>query len=126
MMHKRSKEKQAILQFLKSTDSHPTADAVFNEMRKEISNISLGTVYRNLRRLTGEGEITELDIAGGLSRFDGNTRPHYHFRCVKCCRIFDLDEAVNTSFNQRIADKTGFKVLNHILEFRGLCHECQP
>ncbi len=126
MMHKRSKEKEAILQFLRSTGSHPTADTVFNEMRKQNPYISLGTIYRNLRLLTDEGEINELDTVGGLSRFEANTRPHYHFRCDKCGRVFDLNEEVDTSLNQRIADKTGYKILDHILEFRGLCQECQP
>jgi Fur family peroxide stress response transcriptional regulator len=126
MIHKRSKEKQAIFQFLRTTDSHPTADAVYTEMRKEIPSISLGTVYRNLRLLKEEGEINELELAGRLSRFDGYTRPHYHFRCEKCNRVFDLDEDVNSSLNERIAEKTGFTVLSHILEFRGLCRDCQP
>lgn len=126
MIHKRSKEKQAILQFLRTTSSHPTADAVYTEMRREIPSISLGTVYRNLRLLKEEGEINELELAGRLSRFDGYTRPHYHFRCEKCNRVFDLDEEVNSSLNERIAEKTGFTVLSHILEFRGLCRDCQP
>ncbi len=125
MIRKRSKEKQAILQFLRTTVSHPTADIVYSEMRKEIPNISLGTVYRNLRLLRDEGEIIELELAGNLSRFDGNTRPHYHFRCEKCGRVFDLEEGVDTSLNERVALKTGFMVSNHILEFRGLCRECQ-
>ncbi len=126
MMHKRSREKQAILQFLKETDSHPTADVIYAEMRKQLSTISLGTVYRNLRLLTEEGEIKELDIAGGLSRFEANTRPHYHFRCERCCRVFDLDAPVNHALNQQIEEKTGFKVMSHIMEFRGICQECQP
>ena len=126
MIHKRSKEKQAILEFLRSTFSHPTADSVYIEMRKEMPSISLGTVYRNLRLLKEDGEINELELAGSLSRFDGQTRPHYHFRCEKCCRVFDLDENVDVSLNGRIAEKTGFTVLNHILEFRGLCLDCQP
>ena len=126
MMPKRSKEKQAILQFLRMTESHPTADGVFTEMRKENPTISLGTVYRNLRQLKTEGEINELELTGSLSRFDGYTRPHYHFRCEKCNRVFNLDESVDTSLNERIARKTGFTVTGHVLEFRGLCHDCKP
>jgi Fur family peroxide stress response transcriptional regulator len=126
MIHKNSKEKQAILRFLRTTDSHPTADAVFIALRKDIPNISLGTVYRNLRLLKEEGEINELELSGSLGRFDGNTRPHYHFRCEKCRRVFDLDEDVNSSLNEHIAEKTGFTVSSHILEFRGLCAECRP
>jgi Fur family transcriptional regulator, peroxide stress response regulator len=126
MIRKRSKEKQAILQFLRTANSHPTADAVYTEMRKETPNISLGTVYRNLRLLKEEGEIAELELAGSLSRFDGFTHPHYHFRCEKCSRIFDLNEAYDTTLNERIASETGFNVSGHLMEFRGLCHDCQP
>lgn len=126
MIHKRSKEKQAILQFLRITNSHPTADAVYTEMRREIPNISLGTVYRNLRLLKEEGEINELEPASNLSRFDGNTRLHYHFRCEKCSRVFDLNEAYDNSLNERINRNTGFTVSSHVMEFRGICRDCHP
>ena len=125
MIHKRSKEKQAILQFLRTTNSHPTADAVYSEMRREIPNISLGKVYRNLRLLKEEGEISELELASNLSRFDGNTRPHYHFRCDKCNRVFDLNEEYDNSLNDRLTLKTGFVVSSHVMEFRGLCLDCR-
>ncbi len=59
------------------------------------------------------------------SRFDGDTRSHYHFRCERCGRVFDVDEPVDEEINGRVAQKTGFKVSNHILEFRGLCKDCQ-
>ncbi|MDY6917722.1 MAG: transcriptional repressor [Chloroflexota bacterium] len=124
-MHRRSRQKEAILRVVRGTTSHPTADWVYERVRQEIPNISLGTVYRNLRLLTQEGEILELDIAGGLSRFDGNTSNHYHFRCAKCGRVFDLDEPVDESIDARIAERTGFKVTHHRLEFRGLCNDCQ-
>ncbi len=124
-MSRKSKQREAILNFLKNTSSHPTACSIYEAVRKEIPNISLGTVYRNLRLLKQEGEILELDLAGSLSRFDSDTRCHYHFRCEKCGNIFDLDEPVDTEKNERVARKTGFEVSHHILEFRGLCRDCQ-
>lgn len=124
-MRRRSKQKEAILRVLKSTTSHPTADWVYERVRREIPNISLGTVYRNLRLLTQEGEVQELDLTGGVSRFDANTSNHYHFRCERCGRVFDLEEAVDETMDARVAEKTGFKVTHHCLEFRGLCNDCQ-
>ena len=124
-MFRGSKQKETILNFLKTTSSHPTANCIYEEVRKEIPNISLGTVYRNLRLLKQEDKILELDLAGSLSRFDGNTQSHYHFRCEKCGRVFDVDEPVDKESNERVARKTGFKVSHHILEFRGLCQDCQ-
>ena len=116
-MFRKSKQKEAILNFLKGTSSHPTANCIYEEVRKEIPNISLGTVYRNLRLLKQEGKVLELDLAGSLSRFDGNTRNHYHFRCEQCGRIFDIDEPVDKEMNERVARETGFRVSHHILEF---------
>ena len=122
---RKTKQKEAILGILRGINSHPTADWVYNEVRKEIPNISLGTVYRNLRLLCQSGEIAELDLCGGLSRFDARQDDHYHFRCEKCGRVFDIDEPVNREIDGRIARKTGFRVIYHKLEFRGLCRECQ-
>lgn len=124
-MLRRSKQREAILDFLRKTSSHPTAYHIYEAVRKEIPNISLGTVYRNLRLLRDEAEILELDLAGSLSRFDGDTRSHYHFRCEQCGRVFDVNEPVDLERNERVAKKTGFRVSHHILEFRGLCRDCQ-
>ncbi len=122
---KRTKQKEAILRVLRSTTSHPTADWVYDEVRKEIPNISLGTVYRNLKLLRQSGEILGIDFSSTFSRFDGSPDNHYHFRCEKCGRVFDVDEPVNKELDGRIAQKTGFKISHHRLEFRGLCKECQ-
>ena len=124
-MVKKTKQKEAILTVVRSTTSHPTADWIQNEVRKEIPNISLGTVYRNLRLLCENGEILELESSNTCSRFDGNRDNHYHFRCNKCGCVFDIDEPVDKEMDERISQKTGFKVLYHRLEFRGLCKECQ-
>ena len=117
-MPRKSKQKEAILNFLRSTSSHPTANYIYEEVRREIPNISLGTVYRNLKLLKQEGKVLELDLAGSLSRFDGNTHNHYHFRCEQCGRIFDVDEPADQEINDKVARETGFKVSHHILEFR--------
>jgi len=124
-MLRRTKQKEAILKVLRSINSHPTVDWIYNEVRKEIPDISLGTVYRNLKLLRESGEILEIDLSGAFSRFDGNPDNHYHFRCEKCGRVFDVDEPVNKELDERVAQKTGFKILHHRLEFRGLCKECQ-
>ncbi len=124
-MLKRSRQRDAILKVLRGTRSHPTADWVFSEVRKEIPNISLGTVYRNLRLLCQSGEVLELDMCGALSRFDARTDNHYHFRCLRCGRVFDVDESVDEDLDRKIAQKTGFDVKCHRLEFRGLCLDCK-
>jgi Fur family peroxide stress response transcriptional regulator len=122
---RKTKQKEAIMEVLRGTTSHPTADWVYSEVRKEIPNISLGTVYRNLRLLCQSGDILELDLCGNLSRFDARPDNHYHFRCEKCGQVFDVDEPVDKKIDGRIARKTGFMIIYHKLEFRGVCRKCQ-
>ena len=121
----KSKQREAILRVLKETTAHPTAEQIYEQVRKEIPNISLGTVYRHLRLLKEEGRISELDVIGAFSRYDAKTENHYHFICEQCGNIFDLDEPVDRDLDEKVARKTGFKVSNHSLAFHGLCKDCQ-
>ena len=125
MISRRTRQKETILNVLRGTNSHPTADWVYEQVRMEIPNISLGTVYRNLRLLTQEGKIMELGLPRSLSRFDANTKNHYHFRCDLCHQVSDLDEPVDIALDKGVTGRTGFKIRQHRLEFRGLCLECQ-
>jgi Fe2+ or Zn2+ uptake regulation protein len=124
-MRRETKQREAILRVLRNTRSHPTADQIYDEVRKEIQNISKGTVYRNLQVLQEDGTVSELNLNGTLSRFEAKQDSHYHFRCEQCGRVFDLDEPVNKELDERVARRTGFKVSSHQLEFRGLCKDCQ-
>ena len=125
MIRRDTKQREAILNVLHGANSHPTADWVYDEVRKVIPNISKGTVYRNLKILREDGKISELNLSGTVSRYEGNQKNHYHFRCEKCGRVFDLDEPVNNELDEKISKRTGFKVSYHQLEFRGLCKDCQ-
>ena len=124
-MARKSKQKEAILRAVKSTISHPTADWVYEKVKEKIPHISLGTVYRDLKLLKQEGEVSEVGLTDTLSRFDGNTQNHYHFKCEQCAHIFDVDEPLDEEINERVAKKMGFKISHHRLVFYGLCQECQ-
>jgi Fur family peroxide stress response transcriptional regulator len=124
-MERTSKQREAILALLRSTDSHPTADWIYDQVRREMRSISLGTVYRNLRVLCECGKAQEIDMTGAHARFDGNPENHYHFRCDNCGRVFDGVGAVDKELDQRVARETGFQISHHRLEFRGLCTGCQ-
>ncbi|MDD4985074.1 MAG: transcriptional repressor [Dehalococcoidales bacterium] len=125
MIQRATRQREAILQVLRCADSHPTADWIYEEVKKSIPNISKGTVYRNLKVLQDTGKIAELNLSGTVSRYEGRQDNHYHFRCTKCGQIFDLDEPVNKKLEEKIARKTGFTVSSHQLEFRGICKTCQ-
>jgi Fur family transcriptional regulator, peroxide stress response regulator len=124
-MSRKSVQREAILRIVKNTTSHPGADWVYDQVRKEITSISMGTVYRNLKLLAQAGQIRELDIPGSASRFDGSSSKHHHLICEKCGRIFDLDEAIELKVEARIFQKTGFQVKRQYLKFIGLCSDCQ-
>ncbi len=124
-MNRQTKQREAILRLLRSARSHYTADQIYDEVRKDIPNISKGTVYRNLQVLGENGAISVLNINGTQSRYEVKQEGHYHFRCEKCGRVFDLDEPVVSELNEQVAKKTGFKVKCHQTEFRGLCKDCQ-
>ena len=125
MIRRETKQREAILKVLRNTKSHPTADQIYDEVRKDVPNISKGTVYRNLQVLQDDGAITELKLNDTLSRYEVKQESHYHFRCEKCGRVSDIDMPVDRELDQQVEKRTGLKVAYHQLEFRGLCKDCQ-
>ena len=119
-----TRQRRVVLDVLRSTKSHPTADWVYEQVRQEIPNISLGTVYRNLKLLRDMGEIMELSFGSTYSRFDGNPEPHYHFSCVDCGRVLDVDIPVAKGLEEQVRQQHGWEVFSHRIEFYGRCREC--
>lgn len=89
-IRKHSKKRDAILNCLRETDAHPSAEWVYSRLKPQIPDLSLGTVYRNLALFKETGEAISLGTVMGLERFDGRTDPHIHFVCTRCGRILDL------------------------------------
>lgn len=125
MKRRKTKQRIAIMEALKGVRTHPSADWIYDEVRKKLPQISKGTIYRNLNVLVDEGAIIELNVDGMVGRYEIKQDNHYHFICENCGRIFDLNEPVETGLNAKFAKKTGFKITEHRLEFRGLCRDCQ-
>jgi Fur family peroxide stress response transcriptional regulator len=124
-MNRQTKQREAIVKLLRGGRCHLTADQIYDEVRKEIPSISKGTVYRNLKMLRDSGLVSELNLNDTVSRFEAKRDGHYHFRCERCSRVFDVNEPIDRELDRRVADRTGFKISCHQLEFRGLCHDCQ-
>ncbi len=124
-MRRETRQREAILNVLMVVRTHPTADWIYDEVRKKMPKISKGTVYRNLRVLEEEGEITELKVSGTMSRYEVKQDYHYHFRCERCGKVIDLNEPVDKELDRSVADRTGLAINCHQLEFRGLCFDCQ-
>jgi Fe2+ or Zn2+ uptake regulation protein len=119
-----TRQRRVILQELRKTMTHPSADEVYEMVRKLLPRISLGTVYRNLEILSELGEIQKIEICGKLKRFDANIAEHYHLRCLNCHRIDDVPEHIHFDFNTSLNAQTGYAITGHRLEFVGLCPEC--
>ena len=119
-----TKQKTAILEILRSVDTHPTAEWLYQEARKQIPGISLGTVYRNLNQLRDNGEISELCYGSSQSHFDGRHDNHYHFCCTSCGRFYDIHMPMIKSVETKAKAASGFTVTGHRLEFYGVCKEC--
>ena len=123
--YRNSKQRQKILDLLVSSKSHPTADWIYRKLKKRFRNLSLGTVYRNLRILKETGQIWELNFGTGLSRFDAVVHSHYHFICNTCQNIYDIKIPPMRSLDDRVMQLTGFRILSHRLVFFGLCDVCK-
>ncbi len=120
-----TKQKKVILDILRNTKCHPSADWVYEQARKLVPDISLGTVYRNLSVLRDSGEILELNYGSTYSRYDGNPENHYHFLCEKCQKLYDVTIPVYQGLDKMVHDTTGFEVKHHRMEFYGLCNDCK-
>ncbi len=123
---KYSRQRESIKNYLLSTNEHPSADTVYQQMREEFPNISLGTVYRNLKLLTEIGEAVKISSPDGIDRFDGYIRPHNHFFCTCCRRILDLDldMAEIIRLNQSAAENFDGQIESSNTIFYGKCGDC--
>ena len=121
---KYSRQREAILQFLMTRKDHPTADAVYANIRKEFPNISLGTVYRNLTLLSDRGQLLRLHLGDGVDHFDADTSRHYHFICSECGSVLDLHTEFPDSFDKLAGANFAGKIKGHCTHFYGLCPAC--
>ena len=123
-MLKYSRQRESIKRFLMTRTDHPTAETVYENLRKEYPKISLGTVYRNLSLLTEIGEIQTISTGVGPDRFDGNVEPHYHFICKRCGKVIDLKMQGIEHINLLAQHEFSGSIEGHTVFFYGRCEEC--
>ncbi len=119
-----TRQRKIILEELRKVDTHPSADEVYEMVRKRLPRISLGTVYRNLEVLSQSGAIQKLEPGCSLKRFDGDPQEHYHIRCIQCDRVVDAHFDIDLNFTNEDCEGNNFKIIGHKLEFIGLCSGC--
>jgi Fur family peroxide stress response transcriptional regulator len=110
-------QRSEILKYLEGNKNHPSAYEVYYAVKKRMPNVSFATVYNNLKKMTDNKEIMEINF-GDKKRFDPDTSFHDHFACVKCSRVFDIPKVMkNVSYKN-------FKILSHMTYITGVCEDC--
>lgn len=117
-------QRHAILEYLINSMSHPTADEIYKALEGKFPNMSVATVYNNLRVFREVGLVKELTYGDASSRFDFVTSQHYHAICESCGKIVDFHYPGLDEVEQLASHVTGFKVSHHRLEVYGLCPDC--
>ncbi|MGI5900023.1 MAG: Fur family transcriptional regulator [Christensenellales bacterium] len=120
-----SRKRDAILETIASTKSHPSAEWVYNKLKPKFPDLSLGTVYRNIAQFKDEGRIICVGVVAGQERYDANVQPHLHFVCENCSEVIDVEvEYCSDDLAKRVEDKYGFKVSSHETIVYGKCADC--
>ena len=123
-MVKHSKQREAIRIFLKNRKDHPSAETVYQELKVDYPNLSLGTVYRNLNFLSESGDIQKVPGTIGPDRFDGNAELHIHFFCTNCDKIIDLETKELETMLEEARKNFAGKITHSITNYYGLCPAC--
>ena len=122
--YRMTNQRQVILEEIQKVNTHPTADEVYEIVRRRLPRISLGTVYRNLEILSACGLIQKISPISSQMRFDGITRKHYHLRCIYCGSVEDAPIDPMENLENAIREKSDYTIIDHKLEFIGICPQC--
>ena len=119
-----TKQRRVIKEILCNTKEHPTAETIYEEAKKILPDIGLGTVYRNLQVLVDEGSVLQLNCDKRFSRYDGNPVPHAHFVCEQCNRVLDLDMKVSEDLMTAAQKEFAGEIKSYNVDFFGICEDC--
>lgn len=119
-----SKKRQMILDTIKSTDTHPSAKWVYETLKEQVPDLSLGTVYRNITLFKEQGLIVTVANVDGEERMDGDTSAHAHFVCKECGSVYDVPEEA-ASINSQRCPMDGFETDCAVLTYYGRCSSCR-
>lgn len=119
-----TQQRLAIMEFLMSSNSHPTAEEIYTELNKTLPNISNTTIYNNLNFLKEQGLIQELTFGQACSRYEWRTRPHYHIICTECGIIEDVELPELNQLEEAARRESHFHISGHLFELYGVCKDC--
>ena len=124
--HRMTPQRQAVLEILTTSDTHPTVDQIYERVRMDFPMTSRATVYKTISLAKEMGAVMELEFSKGSNRYDGKRPyPHTHVICMKCKQVMDVDDLDITALKQEIIRNTGYRIDNHRIDFFGVCPNCQ-
>ena len=117
-------QKSYIFDYLKSVKCHPTAEKIYEEVKKKLPTISQGTVYRVLNNFKDKGDIISIDTKDTV-HFDADISDHAHFICDNCGNVYDVyDECSKCGILKNRKTKVG-KINKYQINFYGECRNCK-
>lgn len=122
-LRRSTRQRHLVFEAVRETKSHPTAERVYEAVRRAMPRISLGTVYRNLQVLVEEGKLKSF-VRGGRIRYDADLDPHDHFSCERCGLLLDIPRAESLPGERKLKAQ-GYSVSGRTLEYHGLCRRCR-
>lgn len=120
-----SKQRELILNYILNSHEHLTADTIYADLKKDNPELSLGTVYRNLTKLTEIGAIKKVSLPNQVDKFDKNLEPHAHFICDDCGSITDINIPGMDKFLDKVSDEDGISIRKYDLTLNGICRKCK-
>ncbi len=122
---RKSEQRERIFEIIYQDNAHPTAQTVYDILRKEMPSVSLGNVYRNIGILVEEGRVTCRNFGDGIEHYDAILTMHYHFICQRCNRVTDFNMPVQDDIIRLAKKKTGHTITGHTIHFFGICDLCK-
>lgn len=120
-----SKQREEILNFIKESHTHLTAEEIYLSLKAKNSTVSKGTVYRNLNVLVEDNLIIKLPIDNGPDKYDYIHTPHHHAVCKKCGKVYDFDYEIDIKKLKRsILLKTDLEDISDYIIVQGICKKC--
>lgn len=117
-------QRLAVLKALVGNTSHPTAEAIYDLIRRDHPTMSFNTVYKTLEVLESIGEVAVLDLGAGKKHFDPNMAPHHHVVCRRCRKILDVHEELSEAFLAPDHLRDRYRIDGYQVKFFGLCDDC--
>lgn len=119
-------QRMAVLKILASSEGHPSVEQIYQRVKVDFPMTSLATIYKTVTLLREMGEVLELGFSDDSNRYDGNKPyPHPHLICIKCRNIMDPEIGTLSELPLEVAERTGYRIVNHRLDFFGICPQCQ-